>query len=368
LDASMLASTAYLYKLARAPEADVRTLLRRYAEASDILYLSGREDAGCHTGGLIATNDEALYTLFRSLVVVYEGLHTYGGQAGRDMQALAQGLADLGDESYLAFRHRKLSYLTQWLTETGHVLYKPLGFSGVCLDCSSLTDPHTSRDLAALLYLVSGIRTRPLPPSAFGPASDLLGIFVPRRCYTERQIDYLIESMQQLSLYRIEHALRPIGTEAISGELARYEVDGPFITDYHGDFAPTQSPEPYFIKVVEPFRLRSAAERTQAIREAGYNTFLLRSQDIYIDLLTDSGTAAMSNRQWARMLEVQESELGGDASRLFQDQARAILGYRYVLPTHQGRAAEHILSQALIHPEQFVINNMYFTTTREHQE
>ena len=368
LDASMLASTAYLYKIAQGSSQEVRTLLRGYADLCDILYLTGREDAGCHTGGLIATNDEAHYTLFRSLVVVYEGLHTYGGQAGRDMQALAQGLADMGDESYLAFRHRKLSYLARRLTENGHALYQPIGFSGVCLDCGSRRDGPGATDLAALLYLVSGIRARPMPPSAFGQSLDLLGLFVPRRCYTERQIDYLIESMEQLSRYRIAHGLRPIGSEPVSPELARYEGDEPFIMDYHGDFTPTRTPEPYFIKVVEPCRLTSSAERAQAIRDAGYNTFLLRSQDIYIDLLTDSGTAAMSNRQWASMLEVQESELGSSGSQMFQDQARSILGYRHVLPTHQGRAAEHILSQALIRPGQFVINNMYFTTTREHQE
>ncbi len=368
LDASMLASTAYLYKLRRSQPQDVRTLLRRYAEACDILYLSGREDAGCHTGGLIATNDETLYTLFRSLVVVYEGLHTYGGQAGRDMQALAQGLADLGDESYLAFRHRQLSYLSRHLEEAGHALYQPLGFSGVCLDCRSVTQFHTSADLAALLYLVSGLRARPMGASAFGREFDLLGIFVPRRCYTERQINYLIESVRQLGRYRIANPLRVSGAEPTVPELTRYEVEGPFITDYHGDFVPAHQPEPYFIKVVESFRLKSAAERAQAIRQAGYNTFLLRSEDIYIDLLTDSGTAALSNQQWAMMLAVQESELGSRASRLFQEQGRKILGFRYVLPTHQGRAAEHILSQAMIRPGQFVINNMYFTTTREHQE
>ncbi|MEW6544908.1 MAG: tryptophanase [Nitrospirota bacterium] len=148
----------------------------------------------------------------------------------------------------------------------------------------------------------------------------------------------------------------------------RYSVDGPFITDYHGDFTPTHQPEPYFIKVVEPFRLKSARERSRAIREAGYNTFLLRSEDIYIDLLTDSGTAAMSNQQWARMLEVRESELGSEAFRLFAERCRDVLGFRHVLPTHQGRAAEHLLSQAMIQPGQYVINNMYFTTTREHQE
>ncbi|MEW6246331.1 MAG: tryptophanase [Nitrospirota bacterium] len=140
------------------------------------------------------------------------------------------------------------------------------------------------------------------------------------------------------------------------------------MTEYHNDFAPTHTPEPYFIKVVEPFRLKSAAERTRAIRKAGFNTFLLRSEDIYIDLLTDSGTAAMSNRQWAMMLEVQESELGSEASRLFVERCREVLGFRHILPTHQGRAAEHLLSQAMIRPGQYVINNMYFTTTREHQE
>jgi len=368
LDASMLASAAYLYKLRRAPSLDVRALLRRYAQACDILYLTGREDAGCHTGGLIATNDEALYTLFRSLVVVYEGLHTYGGQAGRDMQALAQGLADLGDESYLAFRHQKLSYLTRRLEEDGRAVYQPLGLSGVCLDCRTFTGAPTSANLAALLYLVSGLRARPMGGSTFGRDFDLLGLFVPRRCYTERQIDYLIESVQHLARYRIAHSLRMAGSEPVAPELTRYEVDGSFITEYHGDFLPAHPPEPYFIKVVEPFRLKSIEKRAQAIREAGYNTFLLRSEDIYIDLLTDSGTAAMSNQQWAKMLEVQESELGSDAARLFHEHARAGLGFRYILPTHQGRAAEHILSRALIHPGQYVINNMYFTTTREHQE
>jgi tyrosine phenol-lyase len=204
--------------------------------------------------------------------------------------------------------------------------------------------------------------------STLGRDLELLGIFVPRRCYTERQIDYLIEGVGQLDQYRIDHPLRMAGADRSIPELTRFEVDGPFITDYHGDFAPARIPEPYFIKVVEPFRLKSQAERTRAIEEAGYNTFLLRSEDIYIDLLTDSGTAAMSNQQWAMMLEVQESELGSDAARLFREQAQKILGFRHVLPTHQGRAAEHILSQAMIKPGQFVINNMYFTTTREHQE
>jgi tyrosine phenol-lyase len=381
LDASMVASTAYLYKLARRPTEDLPALIRQYADLCDILYLSGREDAGCHTGGLIATNDEAAYVTFRSLVVIYEGLHTYGGQAGRDMQVLAQGLQDMRDESYLAFRTRKLAYLADHLEEAGYHAYRPLGLSGVCLDCRALPGDGlpgpasgpgpfapVSADVAALLYLVSGVRLRPLSGPVFGRAFDLLGIFVPRRCYTERQIDYLIESLAHLKRHRIANPLRVVDPEAHAPELIRYAVEDRFITEFHGDFAPTFTPEPYFIKVVEPFRLKSAAERTRAITEAGDNTFLLRSENIYIDLLTDSGTAAMSNAQWAAMLEVQESELGSEASRLFRARCRDVLRFRHVLPTHQGRAAEHLLSQALIRPGQYVINNMYFTTTREHQE
>ncbi len=381
LDGSMLASAAYLSKLRHSSGEPLSSIMEHYAEQCDILYLTGREDAGCHTGGLLATNHEAYYEQFRGLVVVYEGLHTYGGQAGRDLQVLAQGLQDMSDESYLAFRMRKLDYLARHLEQAGYRIYRPLALSGVVLDCrslpaSGLTPPapspegsaSISTNVAALLYLVSGCRVRPLSGPLVSGKLDLLGIFVPRRSYTERQIDYLIESMMELKHYRIAHPLQTKGPERLIPELARYGVAGRFITEYHDDVVPTFTPEPYFIKVVEPCKLKSPADRSKAIREAGHNTFLLRSEDIYIDLLTDSGTAAMSNRQWARMLEVQESELGGEASRTFMERCRDTLGFRYVLPTHQGRAAEHILSQAMICKGQYVLNNMYFTTTREHQE
>lgn len=388
LDGSMLASAAFQYQHQQSATEDLRGLMLRYAECADIVYMSGREDAGCHTGGLIATDSEEWYKLFRGLVVVYEGLHTYGGQAGRDMQVLAQGLRDMSDESYLAFRQHKLAYLADHVERLGFSVFRPLGFGGICLDCRSVpgfatlaTSPGgpgetagIAANLAALFYLVSGNRTRPVTAveqgdgKEAGSVRDVLGVFVPRRCYTERQIDYAIESFGQLTRYQITNSLRRDKQVAESPELMRYQVDGSFITDYHDDFVPTYSPEPYFIKVVEPFRLRSADERTRAIDEAGQNTFLLRSEDIYIDLLTDSGTAAMSSQQWAAMLEVQESELGSDAHRLFVDRCHEILGFRYILPTHQGRAAEHLLSQALIRSGQYVVNNMYFTTTREHQE
>ena len=126
--------------------------------------------------------------------------------------------------------------------------------------------------------------------------------------------------------------------------------------------------EPWKIKMVEPIRLTSREERERALKEAGYNTFLLRSEDVYIDLLTDSGTSAMSDRQWAGIMMGDESYAGSRNFYHLEEAVQTYYGYRYVVPTHQGRGAEHLISQTVIKPGQTVPGNMYFTTTRLHQE
>lgn len=126
--------------------------------------------------------------------------------------------------------------------------------------------------------------------------------------------------------------------------------------------------EPWKVKMVEPLHMLSPEQRSRAISEAGYNTFLLRSEDVYIDLLTDSGTSAMSDWQWAGMMLGDEAYAGSKNFYNLEAAVQKHYGYRFIVPTHQGRGAENILSQICIKAGDYVPGNMYFTTTRHHQE
>lgn len=366
LDATRLGSAAYFLREMEELSETVDSLMRRYAALADLVYLSGREDACCQTGGLIAGQELEHLASLRELVVLYEGLHTYGGQAGRDMQALAQGLLDMGDLAYHHFRRRKLDFLVRALRERDLPVEGTAGTDGVALQATGLVKGRGCRAaaLAASLYLASGVRAG--VPGSFFPeeAPDLLLLRVPRRVYTEMQLTYAVEALAE-ACARARKGLRPLeraGESCFRAPRQMPVLDPPQGTAGH------PRPEPFVHKVVEPMAQGDRERRLEVLERAGYNTFLIPSREVYVDLLTDSGTSAMSSEQWARMIAAREGEGRTPALENLEHAVREVLGFRFVLPAHQGRAAEHILSRTLIRPGQLVVNNLYFTTTREHQE
>ncbi|WP_410667641.1 tryptophanase [Amycolatopsis sp. cmx-4-68] len=131
---------------------------------------------------------------------------------------------------------------------------------------------------------------------------------------------------------------------------------------------PAYPAEPWRVKMVEPLRATTRDEREEALRAAGWNPCLLRSEDVYVDLFTDSGTNAMSDRQWSALMRGDEAYAGARSFYVFERAVRAFYGYEHVIPVHQGRGGENILSRCLIRPGTHVPGNMYFPSTRAHQE
>ena len=124
--------------------------------------------------------------------------------------------------------------------------------------------------------------------------------------------------------------------------------------------------EMHKVRIVQKVRLVPVRERLRAIEEAGYNTFLLRSRDLFLDMLTDSGTNAMSDNQLAAMMQSDDAYAGSESFYRLADAVADVFGYQYVLPTHQGRAAEHLLAKTFVKPGQIVPMNYHFTTTKAH--
>ncbi len=338
----------------------IAEIVKQIAKTSTILQMDGSQDPKCNTGGILTTDNPDDHERFMNRVVVYEGLHTYGGMAGRTMEQLARGLKEMCDEAEVHWAMHQTERFTHRLQDAGVPLER--GCDGAYIRTDQFfphIDANNQDTFSAALYQTSGVRA--LAHGRVG-RDQLVPVQIPRLAMTNEQLDQVANAI--IDLYRQRDKVRPLQT-SVAGEW-RDQME------YHGVFADLDTYEfdtfPYEIHTIEKVGVLSRERRERAIRAAGYNTFLVRSADVEIDLLTDSGTSAMSTDQWAAHNAARAGATATDAYYRFKKVLGDITGHEHIIPTHQGRAAEQILSEIMIRPGQIVPGNMYFTTTKLHQE
>jgi len=338
----------------------IAEIVMQIAKTCELFMMDGAQDPKCNTGGILTTDDPGDYEKLMNEVVVYEGLHTYGGMAGRTMEMLARGLAEMCDEAEIHWVMQQTERFTRCLREAGVPLER--GCDGAYIETWRFLphiEAHAQDTFSAALYQTAGVRA--IAHGRVG-RDDHVPVQIPRLAMTNEQLDQVADAI--IGLYGQRERIQPMQLHA-HGEF-RDQME------YHGVFPDLESYDfdtfPYEIHTIERIGHLDRREREQAIRAAGYNTFLLRSADVAIDFLTDSGTSAMSTDQWAAWDATRATSGNSDAYQTLVANLRDITGYDHIIPTHQGRAAEHILSTILIKPGQLVPGNMYFTTTKLHQE
>lgn len=338
----------------------IAQIVKDIAKNAHILQLDAAQDPKCPSGGLLATDNPQDHEAFRNEVVVYEGLHTYGGMAGRTMEMFARGLREMCIEEEVQWVMQETERFCARMIEGGVPLER--GCDGAYIKADAFL-PHLKQHqqdaFSAALYMLCGVRA--LAHGWVG-RDNFVPVQIPRLAMTSRQLDQVGDAI--ISLYQQRDAISHL--DVIESGNWRDQMS------YRGVFPELDLFEfdtyPFTIHTIERIATLSKEQRRKAVEEAGYNTFLLRSADVTIDLLTDSGTSAMSTNQWSAFDAAQATPATSDAYLDLVAVLQEATGYEYILPTHQGRAAEHILSEIMIKPGQLVPGNMYFTTTKLHQE
>ncbi|MCD4745925.1 MAG: tryptophanase, partial [Bacteroidales bacterium] len=332
-------------------------IVKEITTNAHILVLDAAQDPRSNAGGLIATNTYELYDKYMNEVVVYEGLHTYGGMAGRTMEVFARGIEEMIYEEQATWIDEQIKGFAAQLN--GVPFY--LGADGVYIKAeeflSDLPDNH-AQTLSAALYLKSGIRA--FLQNHYSD-ENILAVQIPRLALTNLQLSQIAEAIKELYNERDKITALILTNKPVWQDEAIYKWKRPVLKEYVFDC------EPFAIQNIEHVGVSTREDRLRYVKEAGYNTFLLKSKHVYIDFLTDSGTTAQSTEQWAKYLTSSETQASSVNYFELVDALKDITGYKYIIPTHQGRAAEHIMSQCLI-KDGYVPGNMYFTTTKLHQE
>jgi tyrosine phenol-lyase len=361
-DGSRIIENAWYIQRHEPGQADrsIAEIVRHIVKTCHVFLIDGAQDPKSNTGGIITTDNPDDHEKFMNEVVVFEGLHTYGGMAGRTMEVLARGLLEMCDEDEVHWVMHQTERFTRRLRDAGVPLER--GCDGAYINADEFLShiPHFQQDtFSAALYLMSGVRT---VANGLVGRDHLVPVQIPRLAMMNEQLDQVADAI--ISLYDQREKVTGLQAKVIGTwrDQMQYQWVYPILETYDFDTFP------YEIHTIERVGVPTRGQREKAIRAAGYNTFLLRSADVTIDFLTDSGTTAMSTDQWSAYEGVRPSATTGDEYHRFVDVLRDVTGYEHIIPTHQGRAAEHILSQICINEGQLVPGNMYFTTTKLHQE
>ena len=361
-DGSRVIENAWYIQRHEPGQADrtIADIVREIVKTTNIFQVDGAQDPKCNAGAILTTDNPADHEKFINEVVVYEGLHTYGGMAGRTMEVMARGLQEMCDEAEVHWVMHQTERFTARLREAGIPLER--GCDGAYIKADEFL-PHVRQNaqdtFSAALYLMSGVRA---VAQGLTGRDTLVPVQIPRLVLMNEQLDQVGDAI--IRLHRQSQKVTAL--QASTTGKWRDEMK------YHWVF-PDLEPcvfdtFPYQIHTIERVGSLSREQRERAIRIAGYNTFLLRSADVSIDLLTDSGTSAMSTAQWAAYEGARATSTTSDEYARLVQVLQELYGYKHIIPTHQGRAAEHILSQICIRKGQWVPGNMYFTTTKLHQE
>jgi len=338
----------------------VSEVVKQVSALAHTIVFDAGQDAMSNVGGFLATNDSGEHEKYQNEVVVFEGLHTYGGMAGRTMAVLGIGLEEMTEDLQAEWIAHQVGFLAATLEDAGIPLHR--GSCGVYLRADKILPQaggHAAAVLSAALYLASGIRAHLEGPYR---KNALLPVIIPRRALMNTQLAEIAEAV--VEVVKQAEAFPPL--DLLNEPDYFYEARYEWIVPHLEDFLFVN--EPYVIHSIEHVGMKTREERQKAMDEAGYNTFLLMSEDVSIDLLTDSGTSAMSVDQWLRYLDARETPAASDAYYDILESSWETYGHKHVIMTHQGRAAEHIMSQLFIEEGDYVPGNMYFTTTKLHQE
>lgn len=335
----------------------IKDIVNEIAQLADVCILDAAQGARCNIGGLITANDYNIYEKYMNEVVVYEGLHTYGGMAGRAMESFQIGINEMVYEPQAKWIKQQINYFCDNLK--GIPFY--MGADGVYIKADEFLpniEENPAQALAAMLYLKAGIRC--IIDGEY-TSECVLPIQIPRLGLTNSQIFNITKVVKEIYNERDELTFFTLNNTPEWQDEAMFSWNNPSFRRFDYDC------EAYRIKTIEYVGITTKEEREKIIEKVGYNTFLLPSKDITIDFLTDSGTTAQTNTQWSLYNEGDETPASSKDYFDLIESLREITGYKYIIPTHQGRAAEHIMSQVLI-KKGFVPGNMYFTTTKLHQE